>query len=83
MAVRGCDKSVKRSSTSARRFHGRPTSNWSMSFTVSATLDVNAYLGLLAVDGTLSPGEYDIVVFPHSTVTGDFGGARTVRVRVQ
>jgi hypothetical protein len=36
----------------------------------------------LAVDG-LSSGEYDVVVYPHSAVTGDFHGAQVVRVTVQ
>jgi hypothetical protein len=36
----------------------------------------------LAVD-RLPPGTYDIVVYPHSAVTGDFHGAKVVRVSVQ
>jgi len=35
----------------------------------------------LSVSG-LAPGAYDIVVYPHSAVTGDFHGARVVRVVV-
>jgi probable HAF family extracellular repeat protein len=35
----------------------------------------------LAVDN-LSPGTYNLVVYPHSAVTGDFHGARVVRVTV-
>jgi len=31
----------------------------------------------------LAPGEYDLVVYPHSAVIGDFQGARVVRVRVK
>jgi hypothetical protein len=33
--------------------------------------------------GSLAPGTYDIVVYPHSAVTGDFHGAKAVRVVVQ
>jgi len=36
----------------------------------------------LAVEG-LAPGSYDIVVYPHSSVTGDFHGAQVVRVTVR
>jgi CSLREA domain-containing protein len=35
----------------------------------------------IATDG-LAPGSYDIVVYPHSSVTGDFQGATVVRVTV-
>ncbi len=35
----------------------------------------------LSVDG-LAPGTYDVVVYPHSAVTGDFHGAQVVRVTV-
>lgn len=31
----------------------------------------------------LAPGDYNLVVYPHSAVLGDFQGARVVRVRVQ
>ncbi len=31
----------------------------------------------------LDSGTYDIVVYPHSTVTGDFRGAKVVRVRIR
>jgi len=30
----------------------------------------------------LAPGTYDVVVYPHSAVTGDFHGAKVVRVIV-
>jgi len=33
----------------------------------------------LVVDD-LPPGTYDVVVYPHSAVTGDFRGAQVVRV---
>ncbi len=36
----------------------------------------------LAVEG-LARGAYDIVIYPHSAVTGDFRGARVVRVTVR
>ena len=36
----------------------------------------------LAVEG-LGPGPYDLAVYPHSTVTGQFGAASAVRVRVK
>jgi hypothetical protein len=32
---------------------------------------------------TLAPGTYDVVVCPHRASTGQFEGARTVRVTVQ
>jgi hypothetical protein len=35
----------------------------------------------LAVDG-LSPGTYDLAIFPWSTVTGGFAAAKTVRIKV-
>ena len=36
----------------------------------------------LVVDG-LAPGSYDLAVFPHSTVTGQFEAAGVVRVTVR
>jgi len=36
----------------------------------------------LAVEG-LGPGPYDLAVYPHTTVTGQFGAASAVRVRVK
>ena len=43
----------------------------------------NSGFSLTVAGGALAPGQYDVLVYAHSTVTGTFNQMRSVRITIQ